>query len=198
LNEVRAGKIPKGTALIIENLDRLSRQGIDKTTDLLKALMQAGIDIHVIGIQRVLKAGFNNSLVDYMLIGVQADLAHQESQKKSERIGAAWAAKKRAAVATGKLYTSRLPAWLEIRDGKIVEVQEPSGNGKGQKIPADVVREIFRLSALGLGSHAICHQLREMNLSRSWVVQVLSHRSVLGEIKMVSSGEVVPGYFPQT
>ena len=147
MNEVRAGKIPKGTALIIENLDRLSRQGIDKTTDLLKALTQAGIDIHVIGIQRVLKAGFNNSLVDYR---------------------------------------------------KIVEVQEPSGNGKGQKIPADVVREIFRLSALGLGSHAICHQLREMNLSRSLVVQVLSHRSVLGEFKMVSSGEVVPGYFPQT
>jgi DNA invertase Pin-like site-specific DNA recombinase len=56
LNAVKAGKIPKGTALIVENLDRLSRQGIDKTTELLKDLTQAGVDVHVIALNRVLKA----------------------------------------------------------------------------------------------------------------------------------------------
>jgi DNA invertase Pin-like site-specific DNA recombinase len=48
LAEVKAGKIPAGTALIIENLDRLSRQGIDATVDLLKQLTACGIDVHVI------------------------------------------------------------------------------------------------------------------------------------------------------
>ena len=147
MNEVRAGKIPKGTALIIENLDRLSRQGIDKTTDLLKALTQAGIDIHVIGIQRVLKAGFNNSLVDYR---------------------------------------------------KIVEVQEPFGQRQRPEDPGRCGARDFQV--VGLGAWESCHlsSTEEMNLSRSLVVQVLSHRPVLGEFKMVSSGEVVPGYFPQT
>src|SRR5271166_2491651 len=59
LAEVKAGKIPAGTALIIENLDRLSRQGIDKTTDLLKDLPAHGIDVHVIALNRVLRAGLN-------------------------------------------------------------------------------------------------------------------------------------------
>lgn len=55
LTAVKAGKIPAGTALIIENLDRLSRQGIDATTDLLKQLTQAGIEVHVIALNRVLQ-----------------------------------------------------------------------------------------------------------------------------------------------
>lgn len=80
-------------------MDRLSRQGIDKTTDLLKELTQHGIDVHVIASNRVLKAGFNSNLIDYVIIGVQADLAHQESQKKSERIQSAKDASKEKAKA---------------------------------------------------------------------------------------------------
>jgi hypothetical protein len=110
--------------LIIENLDRLSRQGIDATTDLLKQLTRSGIDVHVIAINRVLKAGFNNSLVDYMLIGVQADLAYRESKKKSERIGSAWASKRARLGKQGELYTRNIPEWLTVENGKIVEVPE--------------------------------------------------------------------------
>jgi hypothetical protein len=152
---------------------------------------------HVIALNRVLKAGFNDNLIDVMIMAVQADLARQESEKKSQRIGSAWNAKKRRVIANGEFYTNRLPAWLEVRDGKIVEVQEAKGSGKGQKVPADVVREIYRLSAQGIGSHNICRKLQHLKLSRSWVKDVLINRAVLGEFKMVASGEVVPGYFPQ-
>jgi DNA invertase Pin-like site-specific DNA recombinase len=141
LNEVKAGKIPTGTALIIENLDRPSRQGIDATTDLLKQLTKSGIDVHVIAINRVLKAGFNNSLVDYMLIGVQADLAYQESKKKSERIGSAWASKRARLGKPGELYTRNIPEWLTVEDGKIVEVPEV----------VSMVREAFRMAGNGIG-----------------------------------------------
>src|SRR5258708_9247923 len=137
LNEVKAGKIPTGTALIVENLDRLSRQGIDATTDLLKQLTKSGIDVHVIAINRVLKASFNNSLVDHMLIGVQPALAFQESKKRSERIGSAWAAKRERIGKTGELYTRNIPEWLTVEDGKIVpEV-------------VSIVREAFRMGANG-------------------------------------------------
>jgi DNA invertase Pin-like site-specific DNA recombinase len=185
LNEVRAGKIPPGTALIIENLDRLSRQGIDATTDLLKQLTKHGVDIHVIALNRVLKAGFNNSLVDYMLIGVQADLAFQESKKKSERIGSAWESKRTRLGKSGEIYTKNIPKWLEVESGKIVEVPEV----------VSIVREAFRMAANGIGVDYITRAIGG-KFSRSWFTRLLSDRSVLGEFQPKDS-EVIPDYFPQ-
>src|SRR5271166_3992943 len=79
LNEVKAGKIPTGTALIIENLDRLSRQGISATTDILRDLTKHGIEVHVIQNSQVLQAGFNDDLMSVIIMAVQADLANKES-----------------------------------------------------------------------------------------------------------------------
>jgi DNA invertase Pin-like site-specific DNA recombinase len=185
LNEVKAGKIPAGTALIIEDLDRLSRQGIDATTDLLKKLTASGIDVHVIALKRVLKAGFNNSLVDYMLIGVQADLAHQESKKKSERIGSAWASKRAKLGKSGELYTRNLPKWLTVENGKIVEVPEV----------AAMVRKTFEMAANGIGVDSIASTIGG-KFSRSWFARLLSDRSVLGEFQP-KGAEVIPDLFPQ-
>jgi len=184
LNEVRAGKIPAGTALIIENLDRLSRQGIDATTDLLKQLTKHGVDIHVIALNRVLRAGFNNSLVDYLLIGVQADLAFQESKKKSERIGSAWASKK-SKLGNGEIYTRNIPKWLKVENGKIVEVPEV----------VLMVRRAFQMAANGIGVDNIVRAI-DGKFSRSWFTRLLSDRSVLGEFHP-KGAEVIPNYFPQ-
>src|SRR5271166_5958579 len=85
LAEVKAGKIPAGTALIIENLDRLSRQGIRVTTDLLNDLTDNGIEVHILSGNHVLKPNFNNDPMDIMRVIFQADLAYKESVKKSER-----------------------------------------------------------------------------------------------------------------
>jgi hypothetical protein len=129
-----------------------------------------------------------------MLIGVQADLAHQESAKKSERIGAAWNAKKVRA-AKGELYTARVPLWLQIKDAKIVTVPNQVA----------VVREVFRLAALGVGIDNITRKLgddivrldgEEKKSSRSWVAKLLSNRAVLGEFQ-AKGAEVIQNYFPQ-
>jgi DNA invertase Pin-like site-specific DNA recombinase len=185
LNEVKAGKIPAGTALIIENLDRLSRQGIDATTDLLKQLTANGIDVHVIAINRVLKAGFNGSITDYILIGVQADLAYQESKKKSERIGSAWASKKAKLGKPGELYTRNLPKWLTVENGKIVEVPEV----------VSMVRKAFQMAANGIGVDSIASTIGS-RFSRSWFAKLLSDRSVLGEFQPKGAA-VIPDLFPQ-
>jgi len=186
LAEVRAGKIPAGTALIIENLDRLSRQGIDKTTDLLKALTQSGIDVHVIhGLSTtVLKAGFNNDLSAYITIGVSAKLAHEESEKKSQRIGSAWKVKKIAA-ASGKLFTRNIPSWLKVENDKIVERSEY----------VSMVKEMFSMASQGIGSKNICGHFNGA-VSRAFVVKTLCNRSVLGEFRPKGS-EVIYGYFPE-
>ena len=58
LQRVNAGLIPKGTALVIENLDRLSRQGIRVTRQLIERLTDAGIDVHVVSISGLFKLHF--------------------------------------------------------------------------------------------------------------------------------------------
>lgn len=185
LAEVKAGKIPTGTSLVIENLDRLSRQGPRQTSNLLQQLTDSGIDVHVISMNMVLRAGFSDDIAPYMMVGMQAYLAHQESKKKSERIGAAWKSKKVAAT-NGALFTSRLPVWLTVLDGKIVTVAEKVA----------VVREVFRMAALGIGSENICRELGDKVLSRSWVVKTLCNRAVLGEFQPKDS-DVILNYFPQ-
>jgi DNA invertase Pin-like site-specific DNA recombinase len=207
LAEVKAGHIPTGTALVIENLDRLSRQGIDATTDLLKQLTQSGIEVHIISLNRVLKAGFNNSITDYVIIGVQADLAYQESLKKSERIGSSWKSKKARAI-DGKALTTNAPLWLKAKPGeKVVAIPEH----------AATVKKIFQLAALGLGCTRIVRKLVEDGhrpfgqggkKGRRWnlpyVGYILSSRTVLGEYqphklvngKYVNDGDSIPGFYP--
>jgi DNA invertase Pin-like site-specific DNA recombinase len=195
--EVEAGKIPKGIALIVENLDRLSRQGIDETTDLLKRLTRNGIDVHVIKGNQVLKLGFNSNLTDYILIGVHADLAYQESLKKSERNCSAWDDKKQAAVHSLTPHGKRIPTWLAI-EGQIRVGNKIADHGKIVTVPerVEVVKEVFRLASQGVGTMKITQLLNRRALSRSWVVKTLSNRAVLGEFQ-TEGYPVVPNYFPQ-
>lgn len=74
LQRVKAGLISNGTALVIENLDRLSRQGIRVTRQLIEHLTDAGIDVHVVSISRIFRAGFENDLTDYMVLGVESEV----------------------------------------------------------------------------------------------------------------------------
>jgi DNA invertase Pin-like site-specific DNA recombinase len=45
LQEIEDDRIPRGSILLIENLDRLSREGIDQAGDLFKKIIRAGVDI---------------------------------------------------------------------------------------------------------------------------------------------------------
>ena len=69
--------------------------------------------MHVISLNRVLKAGFNNNLIDYVIIGVQADLANQESAKKAERVRSARLKEKETARQTG-IALFRVPSWVRV------------------------------------------------------------------------------------
>jgi hypothetical protein len=142
----------------------------------------------------------------YMLIGVHADLAFQESSKKSERIGSAWQAKKGRAV-DGKALTAQVPQWLKAEKGKPVTII-------GER--AETVRKIFQLAALGLGNTRIIRKLMAdgdrpflrgkmgVNWTPSYITKLLSARSVLGEYqrhkyingKRIPVGDPLPDFFP--
>jgi DNA invertase Pin-like site-specific DNA recombinase len=186
----------RGFALIVERQDRLSRLGITKTGDILKRLIAAGMTVHITEENRII-----HDLVTAITSALSSYGDQQYSKKLSERIGNAWKAKKTAAAKgelyKGKRYTSQVPFWLEIVDGKIVEVTEYKGEGQQRKIPADMVREMFRLATMGVGSANICNQLngRLHGMSRTWVVNTLRNRATLGEYEV--GGQTIQGYFPR-
>ena len=49
LELVRAQQVEHGSALIIENIDRLSRQAVFKSLSLLVELVNAGVEVHTLG-----------------------------------------------------------------------------------------------------------------------------------------------------
>src|SRR5262249_6181389 len=160
LKLVEEGKIPHGSYLVIENLDRLSREDEVPACHLLTGILLAGI--------RVVQLAPTELLLDQKSDGMQLMRAvmelsrgHGESARKSQLNGATWQ-RKLVGVREGKdqpprrkdgrlttAITGQLPAWLEDRGGKIV------------KIPARaaVVKDIFRLAGSGYGIAAIVERL---------------------------------------
>lgn len=110
LNMVRSKEIPAGSVLILENLDRLSRQEVDLAYDVFRELIKAGIWICTKVPERVYKRE-SVSLMDLMEPLWLFYLAHQESLKKSDRIRH-YRESQRAASRKGVKRDGKLPPWV--------------------------------------------------------------------------------------
>lgn len=216
LKLVEAGRVPRGSYLLIENLDRLSREEEVPACHLLTALLMAGIRVVQLSPYEMVLTDKSNGW-ELMRAVMELSRGHGESAMKSERVGGAWAEKKRRAGNGEKqkptermgdgceVLTRRLPTWVEERGGKL------------HLIPAKAkaVRLVFRLAGRdGLGVGAIAKRLNADGVPplghaggwiRSYVYKILTNRAVLGEYqphtrrggKRRPEGDPVPGYFPR-
>ena len=191
---VQSGRIARGSYLLVESLDRISRQELRKSLQIFLSIIDAGINIVTLADDHVYTAE-KTELVDLVTSLVIMSRAHEESQMKSRRVGAAWANKR--ANAKTKPLTAQCPAWLELSaDRTAYEVHEDR---------AKIIRRIFREAANGVGSYSITRRLNEQNIppfarSRGWqmsyVSKILNNRSVIGEYqphKMVDGKRVPDG-----
>jgi DNA invertase Pin-like site-specific DNA recombinase len=207
LELVRAGRIPKTSILLVESLDRLSRNEMTEAMQLFLSIVSKGIKIVTLAdgyeyTRESINQNFGNLMYSLMVLS----RSHEESAVKSMRVAAAWAKKREQARKKKTLMTVRLPSWLQIGD-----------NGKPVLNPerATVVREVYRLTAEGHGIVAIQGRLnakyrgvRARYISRTHIHDMLTSRAVLGEFqpsKMVMvngrqvrmpEGDPIPGYFP--
>src|SRR5262249_31900936 len=126
-----------------------------------------------------------------------------ESKMKSERVGRAWAEKKKNA-GNGAPITRRVPAWLTVEGDKFIV----------DKAKAAVVRRIYRMAASGYGLGAITKRLNAAKVepiaradywARSYVNKLLSSKATLGEYqphtrrngkRRAPEGDPVRDYFP--
>lgn len=203
---VERGTIRPGSYLLIENLDRLSREQIHDATTFLLQLTKAGVVVVQLS-PVVMEFRYPVSLESLILAVVEMSRAHSESKMKSERVTKAWNSAREAARKSGAVtYLSTLPGWCR-RGAKGLEL-----------IPerAKVVRDMHQWAADGLGVLAIAKKLNEKgvptwgNKGAAWseavVYRYLTSRSVLGEwqpgkggrdVPREKCGDPIPGYFPR-
>jgi DNA invertase Pin-like site-specific DNA recombinase len=192
LSDADKGKY-RGFSLIVERLDRLSRLGILDTGKLLDRIISAGVTVHVSEENRVISD--LNDMTQAMLNVVRSFADREYSKKLSERISRA-NAKRREKQTAGAIITNKnCPCWLEVRDGKFVEVTEASGSGRTMRVAGSTVRQMFNLASLGIGADNIAKQLGDKIPSRSWVAKTLCNRAALGEFKPKGC-DTIPNYFP--
>jgi DNA invertase Pin-like site-specific DNA recombinase len=114
---VERGQIPRGKVLMIESLDRLSREAVFDALQQFMALIQAGIVITTLADRQIYsRETIGNDWTKLIFSLTIMARAHEESAMKAQRLAAAWEQKRR--VAPTKTMTARCPGWLRLVDGK--------------------------------------------------------------------------------
>ena len=107
-DRVRRGEIKMPAVLVVEKLDRLSRQEPRKTLRWLEDLCEKGLSIATVDGGRVYTdASLRADLMGTFEILMRAQLAHQESEQKSQRVLGAIGARMERAQATGQKITAK-------------------------------------------------------------------------------------------
>lgn len=193
---VEDGKIDKGSYLLVESLDRLSRQTPRQALNQLNTLVDEGIVLVTLSDNKVytkeiLDADGGMSLIFAIMLMARA---HEESVIKGQRVSSAWR-QKMLKVAEGKQLTRKVPFWIVKED-------------KNKTIPekARIVKKIFDLSAKGYGGQRIAKQLNEESvetptrLSTKWAIssvkKVLNSEAVMG-ILNTADGVKHENYYPR-
>jgi DNA invertase Pin-like site-specific DNA recombinase len=213
LEMVKQDRVPNGSYLIVEALDRLTREHIRAALMLILGLIEDGVRIvQLTPTETVYDANSDEYAIMQLILELMR--GHNESKLKSERIGATWGMRKQAAAKTKAVITTRVPPWLRV-DGRRTENRHRVG-GEFVADPgkAAAVRRAFELAAEGYGYIAAAKKLNEegappmrgSSWTRKQVVRLLNSRAVLGEYAPTTKlftdkerrvGAAVQGYYPQ-
>ena len=198
-------KIPPDSYLIIENLDRLSREHIRPALTLFLGLLDAGINIVQLHPETVFRHDSHDPF-DIMRAILELSRGHGESEMKSVRVGAAWRNKK--ANASDEPLTAKVPGWLKLSQDRTEIVPIPSA--------VETVKLIYRLAIDGYGTGEIVKKLnregiapiggtkRSDHWAKSSLMRILTSRAVLGEYQPHAGragarkpvGDPVSDYYP--
>lgn len=148
LEACRTGRVQRGSTLVVESLDRLSRDEIRPALQLFLSLQDYGITIVTHEPPREYDPAATDALalIEPLIVFARA---HEESKMKSHRRRDGWKqAKDRARQGEGPMLKT-CPAWLEVVDGAFRAKEEA----------AAAVRLIFQLACDGYGVNRIATYL---------------------------------------
>ena len=198
------GKIPPNSYLIIENLDRLTREDIRPALTLFLSILDAQINIVQLNPETIYRHDKSDSF-DIMRAIIELSRGHSESAMKSYRVGEAWKNKRKLGRDVKEVLTAAVPKWLKLSADrkKIVSIPEA----------VRTIKLIFKLCIDGYGTAAICAKLNADHVptigsapywAASYIMKILRNRAVLGEFQpytgrntqRVPDGDPIANYFP--
>lgn len=211
LEHVRTGEVQPGSVLLVESLDRLSRQEVATAQLAFLNLLSSGVNVVTLFDETEYSWESVNSGNGMVMLIVSLTImsrAHEESDTKSRRLKAAWSAKREAAVERNVPLTGVLPAWLRLnRELDRVEL-----------IPerAAIVERIFQETLSGFGQHHIAARLNAEGLKpwgrgaywqRSYIAKILINDATIGTMtphtldyvdgeRTRTPQDPIKGYFP--
>jgi DNA invertase Pin-like site-specific DNA recombinase len=155
LEAIEHNLVPPNSYLLIESLDRLSRDRILAAQALFMQIIQAGVHIVTLTDQRCYSLeSLNRNPLDLIVSLVSMMRANEESELKSRRVRASFDV--RRSQLAEKPWSSRCPGWLRLDKavGKFIVVEER----------AEIVRGIYRDVLAGVGHQTIARELNERQI----------------------------------
>lgn len=200
------GTVPTGSILVIESLDRLSRERVRDALPRFLDLLAKGINVYTSTDRRLYTSDYNE--IDLIVSIITMSRAHEESATKGSRVSSAWQNKHKEARETGKPLGKLRPLWLDLTpNGYVLNPDH-----------VQVVRRVFDLSAKGYGSRVIAATLNQDGISTfsagrknssglwgfSTIRHILESRTTLGEYQphifidgvRTPDGEPIKDFFP--
>lgn len=195
LRAVEEGTVPKGSWLLVENLDRLSREPAFDASYTMQGIIRAGVTVVDLSDNGGLGREYNmetlrsdQGLMHLMAMLLSFARGNQESAQKGRRVGEAYANKRAVFASDQKLtkpYTRRLPAWIrwntETTTYELIEDR------------AERLRWMFEMADDGMGAHSIAAQLNEAGVGtwgaggwkarywhRSYIRKLLTNKAAIG------------------
>lgn len=214
LTAIEQHRVQSGAVLLVEAVDRISREHPLDAMELCQTVLRSGIEIHTIEDDHIYSRESIKTDGLSRLAG-KIDAANQYSQRLSMRKLESWRSKKEKA-RSGKAMSKMAPAWLR-RVGDSYELIRERG---------DIVRRIFEETTNGIGAITIARRLnadgvnvfdragqgiKSTRKANGWhhstIKKILVNRAVLGEFqptrksptskgKREPDGPVVRDYYP--
>lgn len=189
LADVRSGRIQQGSYLIVESLDRISRDTVRKAARTMEDIVEAGVVI--VDLEDNGRLYTKESLDDpvaFLIMAIKFMRGGGESRMKSIRVAGAYEEKRRQAASgqqQSKPFTRMLPAWLRWDDalGAYALIHDR----------AELVRKVFQWADSGSGQHAIARRLNELK-TKPWGRAAFWHRSYVA--KLLSNPAVIGTFIP--
>src|SRR5262245_41339767 len=220
LEAVRDKLILQGSYLLVESLDRISRQTIRKAVRTMEDIVSAGVNLVDLsdGGRLYSAETLDSDGMAFIMMAMRFLRAHEESAMKSRRLLAAYEAKRANAKnkgGGGKPFTRMLPAWIRWDETERKHVLVPERAG--------VLRSIFDKAGQGWGQRRIAQWLNERGeptwggvgkqrkaeiWHRSYVKKLLTNSAVVGtftpHLRLTDANgkrrrrplDPIEGYFP--
>jgi DNA invertase Pin-like site-specific DNA recombinase len=209
LEACRCGLVPSGSWLLVESLDRISRDKARKALRTLEAICEEGITLVTLSDGRkYTEQSLDDDPTDLLIAILTFMRANEESQTKSVRLKDAWERHR----GQGKDYKAKrlAPLWITLDRS----VEPPMWRLDHAK--ADVLKKIFTWYLEGLGSEAIAQRLNRAKVpvfgatdywDRSYILKTIQNPACIGtyvpgKIEYVKGKrkrirlDPIPGFFP--